>query len=258
MRRGARSPGRGRRVSLRGAKTALGTFDGETIDGTPATFTYARSSESGWTTIVGIPRSALQAQFHRDLGIIAAIALALTVALATASLMAREISNGIRSLISPALHLGTGRPVASAHTSLRETDAVADAVRSSNGFAVAKRGADLRAPLQQMRKERQPARRHNRFALPLDSSLEADFPGFQTAVMRRAEKNDRPIVELVRVVDVERALDVNPLDDVIGVIDLGWFADVLPDFVLGLLLDARLEIAAAHELRACAQHERCD
>jgi signal transduction histidine kinase/ActR/RegA family two-component response regulator len=102
--------------SLRAAldRGSEGWFEGTTIEGTEVYTPFSRSSVSGWTVAIGIPRDEVDSAASRavqllTLGTLAAVAAAVVLAVA----IGRRISAPIMSLASTAAELGGGTPVTS-------------------------------------------------------------------------------------------------------------------------------------------------
>ena len=89
-----------------------GVIETNTLEGIPVISSFSRSSISGWSVAIGVPRAGLLAGLRQAL-LFAVIAAALVVVLG--ALLARSISlriiRSIRSLGAPALALGSSEPV---------------------------------------------------------------------------------------------------------------------------------------------------
>jgi PAS domain S-box-containing protein len=89
-----------------------GMTQGTTLEGTPVFSSFSRSSLSGWTTAIGIPRSAVIDRVERAALLYAAAALLLFIfAALLAILIGGRISRAIAALRAPALALGSPVPV---------------------------------------------------------------------------------------------------------------------------------------------------
>ena len=77
-------------------------IDAETLDGIPVFAAFSRSSVSGWTVAIGVPRASLTAELRRSiwLSIVIAVSVLLLGALAANALSLR-ISSAIRGLRAP-------------------------------------------------------------------------------------------------------------------------------------------------------------
>ncbi len=87
-----------------------GVFDSITLDGVPVTNAFHRSSISGWTSVVAVPQSEVDATLWRTVGwLFPAGAGLIGLSLLFASYIARRITAPIRSLGEAARALGEGR-----------------------------------------------------------------------------------------------------------------------------------------------------
>ena len=94
---------------------------------------FARSSFSGWTVAIGIPRAELNEQVWRSTWITACGALALLAAgLVLAFLIGRRIAGPIQALTVPALAVGRGERVEVPSLGLREADDVGRSLESAS------------------------------------------------------------------------------------------------------------------------------
>ncbi|MET0264873.1 MAG: diguanylate cyclase [Duganella sp.] len=118
-------------------------FETHTLDGTPLLAVTARAAASQWTVAIGIPLAALNAELNRKLWLL----VLSTVVLLGASLLGAwrigtRIRRSIRSLVAPAMALGSGECVAAAAYGLREADEVGEAlVKASSMHAKARHDA---------------------------------------------------------------------------------------------------------------------
>ncbi|UZD53597.1 sensor domain-containing diguanylate cyclase [Caldimonas aquatica] len=111
-----------------------GLVEAETLEGVTVLAAFSRSPVTGWTVAVGIPKEALLAKLQRWVaGLVAASLLLMAVATVLASRIAARLARSMRSLVELADALGRGEPIDAPRQSLREVDAVAQALlRSSN------------------------------------------------------------------------------------------------------------------------------
>lgn len=86
-----------------------GAMETITREGIPSFSVFSRSSTTGWSVGIGIPRSILEAELHRTLWILAAgIVMVFALGIGLAWFMGRRIAHSVRSLTASALALGTG------------------------------------------------------------------------------------------------------------------------------------------------------
>lgn len=115
--------GRPARPELKQAAQSVdteGAFDNTTHEGLEAANRYQRSEVTGWTTVVAAPRAALSAPVRNTLvGVLVAGAAILAATVALASILARTISEPVRSLSAFATTVASGRrvdPLDTVHT----------------------------------------------------------------------------------------------------------------------------------------------
>ncbi|MGV7208479.1 diguanylate cyclase domain-containing protein [Oxalobacteraceae bacterium A2-2] len=112
-----------------------GAFETSTPDGRPILAVLARADGSEWTVAIGIPVAQLNAEASRKLGfLVLATALLLGSGLLIAWKVGSRLRHAIYGLITPALALGTGQPVAAAAYGLREADAVGRALHRASAM----------------------------------------------------------------------------------------------------------------------------
>jgi len=116
------------------AQAAEGVVETQTLEGVPVFAVYTRSTATGWSAAVGIPKHALLAQLQRWTMWLALSAAALIlVGMMAARVIAGRIASDIAALIEPANALGEGRAVTVAPTATKEVTAVALALaRAAN------------------------------------------------------------------------------------------------------------------------------
>jgi len=87
-------------------------FDSYTLEGKHSLFVYHRSSQTGWTAILGIPQEELTAPLRRSLfWLITVSVIALALGTSCALWLARRITSSIQALIAPALAVGQAVPL---------------------------------------------------------------------------------------------------------------------------------------------------
>ncbi len=88
-----------------------GAFEGATLEGITVLSSFSRSSFSGWTVAIGIPREVLFSFLWQALLVDIAAAVALLMAgIFLARVISARISESIKALRDPALRLGQSRP----------------------------------------------------------------------------------------------------------------------------------------------------
>jgi PAS domain S-box-containing protein len=93
--------------------------------GTPMITVFRRSTMSGWTVAIGIPKAVMLAEVRQWLWWIAGGAIVFSMlGIALALFLARRIAGSIQALIVPATALGTGEPVDIGKLDLAETSEV--------------------------------------------------------------------------------------------------------------------------------------
>lgn len=114
-----------RAIALR----ADGTLDTVTRDGVPSLTAFWRSPRTGYTAIVGVPRSELIGPLRWKLaGLAATVLLLFAAGMLLARRVSRTITNSFHALIEPAIALGAGRPLAMAPVYLSESAEVGVAI----------------------------------------------------------------------------------------------------------------------------------
>jgi hypothetical protein len=106
-----------------------GMSDGVTLEGNPVFSSFSRSSGSGWTIAIGIPREALTSQLQQSLlfNVTAALVLVeLGALLATA--IGRHIARSFGALTAPALTLGSSKPMDVPALKIREAHELGQAL----------------------------------------------------------------------------------------------------------------------------------
>ncbi|HET9653397.1 MAG TPA: diguanylate cyclase [Usitatibacter sp.] len=119
--------------------TGEGVMETTTLEGIEVVSAYSRSRATGWSVGIGVPRHVLQADLMnalRTLGIIFAVLFAASVALAAAA--ATMIGHSMRSLVRPAMALGSGEGAAPPGTAIREAAEVGRAITEASGLLAAR------------------------------------------------------------------------------------------------------------------------
>ena len=115
---------------LRGISEASeGVADGETLEGKPVVGSFSRSSVSGWTVAIGIPRDGLILGLQQSLlfNVTAALVLVLLAAL-LATAIGRHIARSFGALTAPALTLGSSKPMDVPALKIREAHELGQAL----------------------------------------------------------------------------------------------------------------------------------
>jgi PAS domain S-box-containing protein len=106
-----------------------GMSDGVTLEGNPVFSSFSRSSGSGWTIAIGIPREALTSQLQQSLlfNVTAALVLVVLGAL-LATAIGRHIARSFGALTAPALTLGSSKPMDVPALKIREAHELGQAL----------------------------------------------------------------------------------------------------------------------------------
>ncbi|MCB1484134.1 MAG: PAS domain S-box protein [Hyphomicrobiaceae bacterium] len=109
-----------------------GTFENVTYEGVEMVNSFRRSELTGWTTVVAVPQTELEAPLRKALAwsLLGSTSLVLA-SLWLASLMASRISEPIQNLSQFASALAGGRPVPDAVHHITELDEVREALEKS-------------------------------------------------------------------------------------------------------------------------------
>ena len=109
-----------------------GSWRGRTLDGVDVISGFSRSTEHGWTAVVAVPESVLNAGLRRALlrSALAASAL-LALGLALAGRIGKRIADPIQALVAPALAIGRGEAANISPTALRETNELGVALQQA-------------------------------------------------------------------------------------------------------------------------------
>jgi signal transduction histidine kinase/ActR/RegA family two-component response regulator len=107
-------------------------FPSVTSEGVPVYSTFRRSSMTGWTVAIGVPREFVDAPLRRARSIIfGGGAAALALSLVLARWMAGAIRRPVEALTAATKALGSGEPVDQVSGGVRELDQVGDALRTT-------------------------------------------------------------------------------------------------------------------------------
>jgi diguanylate cyclase (GGDEF)-like protein/PAS domain S-box-containing protein len=132
------------------ASRPAGMIDSVTRDGVRNLTTFWRSPQTGYTTIVGVPRADLVGPLRwRLAGLAATVALLFAAGMLLARRVSRRIAHSFQALIEPAMALGASRPLASAPVFLSESAEVRDAIERA-AILLEERGAALRAQQEEL------------------------------------------------------------------------------------------------------------
>ena len=127
-----------------------GSMQTVTREGIPTLSVWSRSSLTGWSVGIGIPREILERDLIRTMTWLAAgLAILLVVGLGLAWLAGRRIAGSVRALTEPAIALGKGLSVPVPEVSIQESAEVAVALRQA-GELLAERTASLVAANQEL------------------------------------------------------------------------------------------------------------
>ncbi|MBI3636076.1 MAG: response regulator [Candidatus Rokubacteria bacterium] len=111
------------------AATGEGTISRVTKEGTAMYGAFSRSSRSGWTVSIGVPRSVVDAPLRRSLWLLIGLAtLSVGAAAVLAGGAARHLTRSILSLVTTTTRLLKGEQVHVTSSSVAEVDQVATAM----------------------------------------------------------------------------------------------------------------------------------
>ncbi len=106
--------------------TDEGTVETTTVEGIPSYVAFSRAPVSRWTVGIAAPTHLLLRDVRRYLLVLSLAALAvLAVGIGLTLVQAGRMARSVRSLVSPAMALGAGQPVAVPRLAVREADEVA-------------------------------------------------------------------------------------------------------------------------------------
>lgn len=102
-----------------------GTFENVTLESVANVTTFERSSLTGWTSAVAVPKDVLSAPLRRNMTMVALLlGLVSLFSLIVASNLARRISEPVRQLSKVALAMIEGRPIRAARRRIAELNEV--------------------------------------------------------------------------------------------------------------------------------------
>lgn len=111
------------------AEGSESVIDTETQEGIPVFAAFSRSTFSGWTVAIGVPRANLTADLRQSIWFsIAIAATVLILGALAANALSRRISGSIRGLRAPALALASGGPLSIAPSDTEEVAEVGEAL----------------------------------------------------------------------------------------------------------------------------------
>lgn len=109
-----------------------GSMESTTREGIPTFSVFSRSPLTGWSVGIGIPRSTLEANLKRTLGILAAgMVVLFSMGVGLAWLIGGRVARSVRSLIPPAVALGAGEKMTLPPVHIREAAEVANALNEA-------------------------------------------------------------------------------------------------------------------------------
>ena len=124
-----------------------------TSDGIPVYSTFRRSTVTGWTVAIGLPREFVDAPLRRAQWIaFGGGAGILVLSLALASWVGRGIRRPVYSLNAAADALGSGKPIGPRIRGVRELDQVGEALRNA-GAALARSRGELESMVAERTRE---------------------------------------------------------------------------------------------------------
>ena len=163
-----------------------GSRRGRTLDGIDVISGFSHSAEHGWTAVVGVPESVLNADLRRTLlrSALAASAL-LAIGLALAGRIGKSIADPIQALVAPALAIGRGEAATVSTTALRETNELGVALQQAAGLLRERGEARAQAEVALHESE-------SRLRMALDSSRIGDWElDLRTNVLQHSARHDR-------------------------------------------------------------------
>jgi signal transduction histidine kinase/ActR/RegA family two-component response regulator len=117
----------------RSADLAEGATEVDSLEGIPVLSAFNRSPRSGWAVAIAIPRSSLAGNLWRSLGFNAAVTLALlALSIWMAKIISVRINHSIRSLLAPALALGTSELLPISDSEIVEVNDVGQALMKAS------------------------------------------------------------------------------------------------------------------------------
>jgi diguanylate cyclase (GGDEF)-like protein len=124
------------------SETLEGSMKTVTREGIPTLSFWSRSSVTGWSVGIGIPREILERDLiHTMTWLAAGLATLLVVGLGLAWLAGQRIAGSVRALTEPAIALGKGKSVPVPEVSIQESAEVAVALRQAGELLAARRAS---------------------------------------------------------------------------------------------------------------------
>lgn len=133
-------------------KSNVGTLETVTKDGVQNLTAFSRSSRTGYTTIIGVPKKDITGPLKHSIIFLTSIFLSLmALGLILAKFMSRLISSSVHALINPAIALGRGASSGVDRVYLTEAYEVATAIGSAAEL-LSQRDAVLLAQREELQK----------------------------------------------------------------------------------------------------------
>ena len=150
------------------ARSGAGTLDTVTRDGVDNLTAFWRSPQTGYTTIVGVPRADLVDPLWSKLAALGAtVALLFCAGMLQARRVSRRIASSFHGLIELAIALGAGKPLAAAPGHLSESAEVGAAMERAAAL-LRERESALRAQREELEQFRFFSEHANQMLLLLD------------------------------------------------------------------------------------------
>ncbi|MFZ0104029.1 MAG: cache domain-containing protein, partial [Pseudolabrys sp.] len=129
----------GKKVSpdlMRALRSAAeGSFEGVTLEGVSVLTGFSRSTVSGWSVAIGVPKAGLFASLRQALfGNVVAAILLLVGGTFLAKLISARIADSIRALRDPAIELGTPGPLVVPPAAIQEVDELGRSLLAAHGL----------------------------------------------------------------------------------------------------------------------------
>jgi signal transduction histidine kinase len=129
----------GKKVSpdlMRALRSAAeGSFEGVTLEGVSVLTGFSRSTVSGWSVAIGVPKAGLFASLRQALfGNVVAAILLLVGGTFLAKLISARIADSIRALRDPAIELGTPGPLVVPPAAIQEVDELGRSLVAAHGL----------------------------------------------------------------------------------------------------------------------------
>ncbi|WP_096704650.1 sensor histidine kinase [Magnetospirillum sp. 15-1] len=112
-----------------------GLSENNTLEGIPVYGAFSRSEVAQWSVAVGVPKQVLLAELRDSILLVCISTLALTiVGLGLAWMIGGQIRRSVRSLIEPALALGSGADISAPRQDIREVEELARALATASAL----------------------------------------------------------------------------------------------------------------------------